>query len=349
MEEIENPTAEPKEIDINDRINTWLNMSVGRLSQTTITRYRQGMNTFLKTYSKTKKLLCQRELTDEDLIVIVNDLTQWVFRDHKVYPYFYAYAMFGFMSYYFGDSVVLKFKKKMSFVQKTSEQSNRVVRDVSKIRKILDLLEEPYDLMGEIEWQTGCRYGALAKLKFGINLLDPRNGDIVRGIKDKILNIQNFSSTEDDFWKREDGFCMIKLKEKRGHILERLLTPETFQDLLDWKEQRFIQIRKIMHQYYNEKKKLRFKWDLNTKVFPCSLNTYDTMLHKASYSVGIQKFSSHFFRGTRATLLHEMGMSPKRIQILLGHKSPSTTMRYISPDTTSKEELQKYLDILNKK
>jgi integrase len=233
----------------------------------------------------------------------------------------------------------------MNFVQKTSEHSNRILRDIPKIAKIIDALDEPYDIAARLEWETACRVGAVMKLNFAVNLSEPQNTNICRGINDGLLNRSEFINSQDDFWKDTNGYCFVKLKEKRGHVLERVITEELYQWLHEWKAERIFMIRQMMEKHYNEREKLRFKLQLNTRMFPYSLNTYNTMLHRAAFKNGITKFSSHWFRGTRITYLLQKGINMRNIQMLVGHKNISTTERYAQPDVNSTEELDKYLEI----
>jgi integrase/recombinase XerD len=84
-------------------------------------------------------------------------------------------------------------------------------------------------------------------------------------------------------------------------------------------------------------------------VLPCHYNTYKLNLSKISKQLGIRVFS-HAFRHTFATRFDREMHDPSALQIILGHKSLSTTQRYTHLNAIDiQTALGKYQKILRKK
>ena len=337
------------ESEIQKRVATWISTGCSSMSQSSRERYTYAMDSFIKYYPKSSSLLLKPKLDTIDIVQLSEWSAEWTFVKHKRL-YVFIYAMFSFLKFYYGRDKVGDMKDRMMFKQKRNPRSNRVLRDYLKIDAILQKLQEPFDVIGRVEWETGCRSGALFKMKFNIDLNDHRNHLIVKAITDKYFSNSVLGDNRDFFWKREDGYCFVLLEEKRGKILERVITPELYDWLVDWKETRLNEIRTILDNYYNNGKKIRYiKKSLHNKLFNFTQRYYNKKLESVAFSLGVQNFSSHWFRGTRATYLNDKGMDIVRIQRQLGHSDVGTTQRYIQPDTTSVEEVQKYLDMINPK
>ena len=234
----------------------------------------------------------------------------------------------------------------MGFKQKENPHSHRIVRDYMKINEIINRLEEPYDTMCRIQWETACRSGAVHKMKFNINLSDPKNSFIIKAIKEKKFNADVITSNQDSFWKNND-LCFVLLEEKRGKVLERVITPELYDWLVNWKEERLRDIKNKLDLHYNFHKKISIR-RMNNILFPLTQRYYNIHLEKTAFSVGIQNFSSHWLRGSKATFLMENGMSLRKVQMQLGHSKSTTTERYSQADINSEDELKKYLELTSK-
>ena len=83
-------------------------------------------------------------------------------------------------------------------------------------------------------------------------------------------------------------------------------------------------------------------------MFTYSLQWYDRNLQWTAKRIGLSKFSSHWFRGTFATLLLEKGMDIREIQEILGHSDITTTVRYARVNLNKKETIGKILGIIDK-
>jgi integrase len=331
--------------EIKERINQWKQVACSSMSPSTTNRYVYALERFLNTFKEIDKLLLKKELIKEDTDKIANCLTEWVFVRHRKPLYTCAYALFLFLKCYYSKTYVDDFKELIHFKQKANPHSNRVVRDYQKINEIIQRLEEPYDVMARLEWETGCRCGAILKMRFNLAFNDSHNSNVIRAIKDDIFDKSILERNQDFFWKREDGLCFVLLEEKRGKVLERIITQELYDWLVDWKQERIREIREQLDKRYTTNKKMRFLRKMNNRMFPISHQYYNRQLEKTAFGIGIQNFSSHWFRGSKATWLMEHGLSLRKIQVQLGHSSSTTTERYTQPDTTSTDELQKYLEL----
>jgi integrase len=334
------------ESEIKKRVTQWGETACATMTPSSKKRYVWALEQFLTAYPKASTVLVKPSLDREDIITLGNMISEWIFVKHKQPLYVTAYAVFLFIKFYYNRAFVDDLKDLMRFKQKNSPHSNRIVRDYKKITEIIRGVEEPCDVMARLEWETGCRAGALFKMKFNINLNDPKNFLIIKAIKENIFNKDILGKNQDFFWKRDDGFCFVLLEEKRGKILERIITDELYDWLVGWKQQRLKTIRDLLDKHYNFSKKLKYLKFMNNTLFPMSHWNYNHLLKKVAFRLGIQNFSSHYFRGTRATLLLEKGMNIRQIQTLLGHSNLSTTERYTPIDISNKEQLQDYLDIL---
>jgi integrase len=83
-------------------------------------------------------------------------------------------------------------------------------------------------------------------------------------------------------------------------------------------------------------------------VLPCHFSTYKHYLRKIAKQLGIRVFA-HAFRHTFATRFDREMHDPSALQIILGHKSLSTTQRYTHLNAVDiQESLGKFQKILRK-
>lgn len=76
-------------------------------------------------------------------------------------------------------------------------------------------------------------------------------------------------------------------------------------------------------------------------------SSYCAYLHKVADALGIERFSPHALRHTYATRCIEAGMTPKSLQVLLGHSSVHITMnRYVH--VSEEERIKEILSIEDK-
>lgn len=95
-----------------------------------------------------------------------------------------------------------------------------------------------------------------------------------------------------------------------------------------------------------------FEWKdiifLSKNGKPVKNSTYDTYLYKICEKANIQHFSMHVLRHTFATRCIEAGMTPKTLQVILGHSKLSMTMdRYVHiTDEQRTKEMNKVSELL---
>ena len=304
-------------------------------------------------YFLTKMLTDRKQLADElihalkeqripDTTIVVNNLVDWIYKAHKTFiPCFYV-----FMTFYeklFGKvaSIEIRDNIKLKYPTKKSE---RVLTDYDKLNTIMASLPEPMDIMAKIQWETACRSGAVLKMQFHVPEHTQEWLEVIKIINDyKIDRGENADSVYE-----EGGHYYVKLHEKRGKIIDRPVTKETYAWIMDYMEYRKHQMLTYLGKVRHGKlKPLWVNKIFGNRIFNIRIRWYNTLLTEKGREVGLEKFSSHWFRGSRARHLLNNHINIIDIKNIMGHSHLDTTTRYIDLPITGKEDM--ILDTLKKK
>lgn len=333
-----------KDIDfLMERINEWLEKTEYYHSAQTTKRYRY----YLKRLFTEKPLLTKEivssivEHRDLNVDIVVNGIVDWIFRAHKTMLSCY-YAFMIFLRTQFTKDQIATLKDLIR-LKVPENRSGRVLTDFKKIDAILKMLPEPMDVIARIQWETACRAGAALSLIFQIPE-DTQNWLSIIGLMGKyqIPRGENKNSFYEmpPTKKGAESKYFIELHEKGGKVIQRAITKNTFEWIKNYVAYRKEQMYSFLETALRGKNKESFiKRIFCNRVFNIRICWYDTVLQNTGRAVGLEKFSSHWFRATRLRHLLEHNINVKDIQMFAGHKRFDTTSRYIDVPIAGKEEM----------
>ena len=182
-----------------------------------------------------------------------------------------------------------------------------------EIRKLLQKLEDPCQVVVLVAVSTGLRIGEILALRW-------KRIDLLRNT---IEVAETYSSGEFGPPKTRSSRRTIPISTSLGEVFKRLRPPNC------------------------EPEGLVFATSKGTPLNP--KNLYNRELAPACDELGLPRISWHSFRHTHATLLHESGESLKTAQSLLGHSDLETTLgvyTHAIPDS-QKRAVERVAEVLN--
>lgn len=327
---------------IEKKIDEYLDIYKHYYSNTTLERYRNALKR-LFVYLKGLRREIVKSIDEQrkpDMDTVVNDLIDWTYKSHSGFITGYA-SFIGFARWLFGKEFVASVKENIKF-PKVKKRSPRIINDYKKINALIDMMDEPFDTMARVQWETSCRAGAVLKLTFEV----PSNTEEWVKIN-KVMDFHkvNLGDNQNSFYQK-GKYYYIKLKEKGQKVHERPIKKDTYDWIKSYAEFRKQQmLHFIPHLRKDKLKPIWFRKVFSNKIFNVTHQWYNRILLTNARALDIPKFSSHWLRGTRGRHLLDNKVNPVDIMNFMGHSSLNITLRYIDLPIKGKEDL--FLDTLS--